>query len=62
MRGEDPKDKAKKTKSGGGLLLVAGPFHNPHSYKDTPLADVMPIEPGKRPPSPRTAPTSCAST
>lgn len=29
---------------GGGLLLIAGKRDNPRSYKDTPLADVMPIQ------------------
>src|SRR5262249_33485332 len=28
---------------GGGLLMIAGKRDNPRSYKDTPLADVMPI-------------------
>jgi hypothetical protein len=44
VRGEDEKGK-KTSKSGGGLLLIAGEAYNPHSYKNTPLADVMPIEP-----------------
>lgn len=48
VRGEDAKGK-KFGKGGGGLLLIAGALHNPHSYKDTPLADVIPIEPGNRP-------------
>jgi len=29
---------------GGGLLLIAGKRDNPRSYKDLPLADVMPIQ------------------
>lgn len=29
---------------GGGLLSIAGKRDNPHSYKDTPLADVLPIQ------------------
>lgn len=29
---------------GGGLLMLAGPLHNPSGYKDTPLAEVMPVE------------------
>jgi hypothetical protein len=38
---------------GGGLLFMAGEQHNPQSYRDTPLADVLPIivmneEPGER--------------
>ncbi len=48
VRGEDAKGK-KFGKGGGGLLLIAGAFYNPHSYKNTPLADVIPIEPGERP-------------
>lgn len=28
---------------GGGLLMLAGPRHNPQSYRDTPLKDVLPI-------------------
>ncbi|MCI0684284.1 MAG: VWA domain-containing protein [Gemmataceae bacterium] len=48
VRGEDAKGK-KLGKGGGGLLLIAGALYNPHSYKDTPLKDVIPIEPGTRP-------------
>lgn len=44
VRGEDEKGK-RLSKSGGGLLMIAGAFHNPHSYRGTPLAGVMPIEP-----------------
>jgi hypothetical protein len=53
VRGEDEKGK-KLSKSGGGLLLIAGAFHNPHNYKNTPLADVIPVEPltDKVPPEP----------
>ncbi len=29
---------------GGGLLLIAGKRDNPRSYKDSPLADVLPIQ------------------
>ncbi len=29
---------------GGGLLLIAGAQSMPHAYRDTPLADVLPIE------------------
>ena len=28
---------------GGGLLMIAGEHFAPHAYKDTPLADVLPI-------------------
>src|SRR5207248_2351157 len=35
---------------GGGLLMIAGPLYNPHSYKKTPLAEVMPIEVGQTAP------------
>jgi hypothetical protein len=53
VRGEDEKGR-KTSKSGGGLLLIAGAFFNPHSYKNTPLADVIPVEPlaDKMPPEP----------
>jgi CheY-like chemotaxis protein len=30
---------------GGGLLLLAGAQFNPRAYRDTPLADVMPVTP-----------------
>ena len=43
-RGEDEKGK-KATKPGGGVLFIAGAFHNPHKYRGTPLGDVMPVEP-----------------
>jgi uncharacterized membrane protein len=29
---------------GGGLAMLAGPWHAPHDYKDTPLRDVLPID------------------
>ena len=35
---------------GGWRLLVAGANFNPHAYRDTPLADVLPIEPSATPP------------
>jgi hypothetical protein len=34
---------------GGGLLMIAGNEFSPHAYKGTPLADVLPIEPGVPP-------------
>jgi hypothetical protein len=34
---------------GSGLLLLAGPLHNPRAYTDTPLADLIPIESGEDP-------------
>jgi uncharacterized membrane protein len=43
-RGEDEKGK-KGPKAGGGVLFMAGAFHNPHSYKGTPLADIIPVQP-----------------
>ncbi len=50
VRGEDAKGQ-KSGKTGGGLLMIAGPNYAPHAYKDTALADVLPIEPlGKTPP------------
>ncbi len=44
VRGED-EDGKKATKKGGGLLFLGGVFHNPHQYKGTPLAEVMPVVP-----------------
>jgi len=29
---------------GGGLLAIAGERHNPQAFKDTPLADILPIQ------------------
>jgi hypothetical protein len=49
VRGEDSKGR-KSTKTGGGLLLIAGPNFNPHAFADTPLAAVLPIEPLRAPP------------
>ena len=43
VRGED-KD-GKKAKKGGGILFLGGVFHNPHQYRGTPLADIMPVIP-----------------
>jgi hypothetical protein len=38
---------------GGGFLMVAGEQFSPHAYKDTPLADILPIEvTGPAPPEP----------
>jgi hypothetical protein len=34
---------------GGGLLAIAGSQFMPAAYRDTPLADVLPIEPSERP-------------
>ncbi|GEM_PF-437712 len=48
VRGEDAKGK-KLGKGGGGLLLIAGGLHNPHTFKGTALAGVIPIEPGAKP-------------
>jgi hypothetical protein len=50
VRGED--SKGKKLGKAGGLLLIAGGMHNPHSFQGTPLADVIPIEPGNPPAEP----------
>ncbi len=44
VRGEDVKGN-KGTKSGGGILFMAGAFNNPHRYKGTPLASILPVEP-----------------
>lgn len=54
VRGEDLQGK-KSSKPGGGLLFIAGSAHNPHHYKDTPLADVMPVEPTQKEPPPEVA-------
>lgn len=35
---------------GGGFLALAGPFFNPHAYRTTPLADILPVEPADNPP------------
>ena len=52
VRGEDAKG-GKTGKAGTGLLMLAGPLYAPHAYKDTPLADILPIEPlGKQPAEP----------
>jgi hypothetical protein len=48
VRGEDAKGN-KAAKTGGGLLMIAGPNYAPHAYKNTPLADVLPIEPVAKP-------------
>ena len=37
---------------GGGLMMVAGDYGNPHAYRDTPLADVMPVIVEGPPPPP----------
>jgi len=39
---------------GGGLLLLAGEKANPYAYRDTPLADVMPVVCDGPPPPPTT--------
>ena len=35
---------------GGGLLFIAGPQFSPTAFRDTPLADVLPVEPRSRNP------------
>jgi hypothetical protein len=50
VRGED--SKGQKVGKGGGLLLIAGGLYNPHAFQKTPLADVIPIEPGVKPAEP----------
>ncbi|MSQ93283.1 MAG: VWA domain-containing protein [Gemmataceae bacterium] len=54
VRGEDEKGK-KAAKPGGGLLFVAGAMYNPHRYKGTALADVLPVEPIDNNPPPEVA-------
>jgi uncharacterized membrane protein len=42
---------------GGGFLMIAGPNFSPHAYRDTPLADILPIEvTGRAPPEPEDRP------
>ncbi|HYT95185.1 MAG TPA: VWA domain-containing protein [Gemmataceae bacterium] len=41
---------------GGGLLMIAGTQFSPHAYKGTPLAEVLPIEPGVAPIEPEDRP------
>ncbi len=31
---------------GGGLIMIAGQLHSPRDYRDTPVADVLPVEIG----------------
>lgn len=51
VRGDETKVKRKTSKKGAGLLFIAGPFNNPHAYRDTPLGPLLPIEPvGAKPP------------
>jgi hypothetical protein len=52
VRGGDAKAKTGDVKGGGGLLVIGGPMFTPHAYKNTPLADVLPIEPLKDKPPP----------
>lgn len=49
VRGEDEKGR-RGSKTGGGLLMIAGPNYSPHAFRDTPLAEVLPIEPGPKVP------------
>ncbi len=56
VAGEDEKGK-KASKLGGGILFMAGAFNNPHKYKGTPLADLLPVDPDVQPREiPRTNP------
>ncbi len=50
VRGADGKG-PKQGKAGTGLLMLAGPLYAPHAYKDTPLADILPIELTGKPPA-----------
>lgn len=43
VRGEDENDKS--ARRGGGLLFLAGPSCNPHIFRNTPLAELLPVEP-----------------
>jgi uncharacterized membrane protein len=53
VKGEDEKGR-KLPKAGGGFLMIAGTTFSPHAYRNTPLADVLPIEPtvDRLPPEP----------
>jgi hypothetical protein len=51
VKGEKPGG-TKGEKPGGGILFMAGASYNPHRYKGTPLADVMPVEPTQDAPPP----------
>lgn len=42
-RGEDEKGR-KGSKLGGGVLFLAGALNNPHKFKGTPLADILPLD------------------
>lgn len=48
VRGEDAKGN-QGGKTGGGLLMIAGPNFAPHAYQGTPLAEVLPVEPVGKP-------------
>jgi hypothetical protein len=51
--GRGPDGKAPKvSKTGGGLLMIAGPNYAPHAFRDTPLAAVLPVESGRPPAEP----------
>ncbi|MFO0965517.1 MAG: VWA domain-containing protein [Gemmataceae bacterium] len=54
VQGDDGKGKRKSSRNGAGILFIAGPFFNPHSYRDTPLGPLLPVEPlaAKPPPEP----------
>jgi uncharacterized membrane protein len=51
VKGENEKGE-KAAKPGGGLLFIAGALNNPHRYRGTPLAAVMPVEPSQDVPPP----------
>ena len=44
VRGEDDKGN-KLPKAGGGFLMIAGSAFSPHAYRNSPLADILPVEP-----------------
>src|SRR4030095_12952922 len=31
---------------GGGFIMIAGQLHSPRDYRDTPVADILPVETG----------------
>jgi hypothetical protein len=36
---------------GGGFLMIAGPRYSPQAYRDTPLRDILPIQPARSQPA-----------
>jgi uncharacterized membrane protein len=51
-KGPEPGAKMQGRAGGGGVLFIAGGLFNPHSYKGTPLADILPVIPLNKPNEP----------